>query len=94
MSNLFRQPNKRSLWLNWGFEYLCLTATLVGMAMVVTLFWRLIHVGWKWVDWQFITSYPSRMPERAGVKAALAGSLWLIGLTVLICVPVGVGSAV
>ncbi|MEK6238159.1 MAG: phosphate ABC transporter permease PstA [Planctomycetales bacterium] len=94
MSNLFRRPNKKSLWLNWGFEYLCLAATLVGMAMVVTLFWLLIHAGWKWVDWQFLTSFPSRMPERAGVKAALAGSLWLIGLTVLICVPVGVGSAV
>jgi phosphate transport system permease protein len=41
----------------------------------------------------FLTSYPSRFPEQAGILPALVSSLWLIGLTALFSVPIGVGTA-
>ena len=41
-----------------------------------------------------MTSYPSRFPEKAGILPALVSSLWLIGLTTLFSVPIGVGAAV
>jgi phosphate transport system permease protein len=37
---------------------------------------------------------PSRFPERAGIRSAVLGSLWMMGLTALISVPLGVASAV
>ncbi|MFB6098654.1 MAG: phosphate ABC transporter, permease protein PstA, partial [Salinibacter sp.] len=36
---------------------------------------------------------PSRNPEEAGIKSALVGTLWLMGLTALFSVPLGVASA-
>ena len=45
------------------------------------------------MDFQFLDSFPSRKPERAGLKSALWGSVWLIGLTALISVPISIGSA-
>lgn len=49
-------------------------------------------VGW---DWGFLTRYPSTLyPERAGILAGIWGSLWLVLLTGLIAVPLGVGAAI
>ena len=46
-----------------------------------------------WIDWQFFTSFDSRFPERAGIKAALFGTLYMMFFTMLIAVPTGVMSA-
>src|SRR4029450_12092793 len=42
----------------------------------------------------FLSSYVSRLPARAGIKAALAGSAYLMVLTALFCFPIGVGAAI
>ncbi len=47
-----------------------------------------------WLDLQFLSSFPSRFVEKAGIKSALWGSCWLMGLTALFSIPVGVGAAV
>lgn len=49
--------------------------------------------AWRRVQ-TFLTNGPSRRPQKAGVGLAIAGSLWLIGLTALFSVPLGVGAAV
>jgi phosphate transport system permease protein len=46
------------------------------------------------VSWDFITSYPSRFADQAGIKGALFGTLWLMGLTALFAVPMGIGAAI
>jgi phosphate transport system permease protein len=58
------------------------------------LLWDLAVDGLPRLDLRFLTSFASRSPERAGVKAALAGSVWLLGLTALIAFPVSVAAAV
>jgi phosphate transport system permease protein len=58
---------------------------------------RLQHVardGLRWVSWDFLTRYPSRIPERAGIKSAILGSLWMMALTAAISFPLGVGAAI
>lgn len=76
------------------FHGLCLTATLVCVASLVVLLGNVFYEGWSWLSWEFLTKLPSRKPGQAGIKAALAGTLWLTGLTALIALPVGVGAAV
>ncbi|MFT7487570.1 MAG: phosphate transport system permease protein [Candidatus Paceibacteria bacterium] len=46
------------------------------------------------MSWDFFNNFPSRKPSQAGLKAAFHGSLWVIGLTTLISVPVGVAAAI
>ncbi|MEM6656294.1 MAG: phosphate ABC transporter permease PstA [Planctomycetota bacterium] len=42
----------------------------------------------------FMSSTPSRRPRDAGILPAVLGSIWLIVLTALFAVPIGVGAAV
>ena len=71
-----------------------ITAVTIVLGVLATLLIRIIMDAWGWVDWQFITSYPSRKPELSGIKAALLGSLWVIGFTALISIPIGIGTAI
>ncbi|MEI8017662.1 MAG: phosphate ABC transporter permease PstA [Schlesneria sp.] len=48
---------------------------------------------WGWLTWNFLTHGNSDDPLQAGIMAGFWGSVWLIGLTALIVVPVGVGAA-
>jgi len=47
-----------------------------------------------WLDRLFLTGSPSRLPDRAGIWPAILGSLWMMGLTALISVPLSVASAI
>ena len=46
------------------------------------------------VNWSFITSYPSRKPDEAGILAALLGSVYVVVIAAFFAVPVGVAAAV
>ncbi|MBM3924766.1 MAG: phosphate ABC transporter permease PstA [SAR202 cluster bacterium] len=77
-----------------AFYGLTLMATLVGVVFLVVLMVDVVRDGWRWLDWDFITSFPSRRPVDAGIKSALFGTLWLMGFTALIAFPLGVGAAI
>ncbi|WP_337844894.1 phosphate ABC transporter permease PstA [Thermus sp.] len=47
-----------------------------------------------WLDASFLTRYPSRNPLLAGIAPAIAGTLWVLGLALLIAIPVGIGTAI
>jgi len=74
-----------------GFGLLVLTLALASLGALVA---DVLADGAGRVSWQFLTSYPSRLPERAGILPALVGSIYVITLTALIAVPLGVAAAV
>ncbi|MBM4184213.1 MAG: phosphate ABC transporter permease PstA [Gemmatimonadetes bacterium] len=76
------------------FAWLCGAATLVGVAALVVLLVDVLIDGLPRLDVQLLTSFASRFPERAGVRAALAGSIWLLVLTAVISFPVSVAAAI
>jgi len=69
-------------------------STLFGLLVLTSLMVDVVRKGASWLDWQFLTSYPSRNPEEAGIKSAIVGSFWMMLLTALFSVPIGVGAAV
>jgi phosphate transport system permease protein len=48
----------------------------------------------SWLSWDFITSRQSSQPEMAGIRTAILGSLWVVGIALLVGFPLGVGAAV
>ena len=76
------------------FKYLALAATAVGVLFLAILLIDTWNKSYGWLDWQFLTSYPSRNPEKAGILSALVGSIVLVILTALIAFPVGVAAAI
>lgn len=77
-----------------GFAALTIASTLLGIAMLVALLVDVFGDGAAQVDGHFLTSYPSRFPEDAGLRSALLGTLWLLVLTAVIAFPLGVGAAI
>ena len=73
---------------------LFLLATMVGIVGLLVLLAQVIAEGAPWLNWNFLNSYPSRHPEEAGLKSALWGSVWLMGLTGMFAIPIGVGAAI
>jgi len=88
---LHRSRRKRVGMILAGVLFL---ATIFGIVVLVTLLVDVAVDAAPWLDGQFLGSFPSRTPGEAGIKSALFGSLWLMGLTALISVPLGVASAV
>ena len=76
------------------FAGLCAGATLVGVVALAVLLVDVLIDGLPRLDMAFLTSFVSRFPERAGVKAALAGSVWILVLTALVSFPVSVSAAI
>jgi phosphate transport system permease protein len=48
----------------------------------------------SWVNATFISRPQSSLPQLAGVRTAIMGSLWTIAITILVAFPVGVGAAI
>jgi phosphate transport system permease protein len=75
------------------FQIGTLIVLSLALAALGALLWDVWKDGAGRLSWTFLTSYPSRIPERAGILPALVGSIYLIGLTALLGVPIGVGAA-
>jgi phosphate transport system permease protein len=80
-------------WGEWLFSMVCWVAVAVPLLTLAALLIDVLAEGLSRLDWQFLTSLPSRRAERAGILPALLGSLYVIGLTGLIALPIGVGAA-
>lgn len=77
------------------FAALCALLGVMAVAALAVLLVRIFLDGWGRLSFGFLTRFPSdMMPETAGIKSALYGTLWLIGLTALFSVPIGVGAAI
>ncbi|MCH2311265.1 MAG: phosphate ABC transporter permease PstA [SAR202 cluster bacterium] len=74
--------------------FLLLSCVLIGIAGLLVLLIRILFDGVDWLSWHFITNFPSRHPELAGMKSAIFGTIWTIALTGVFTVPIGIGAAV
>lgn len=76
------------------FSALALGATLVSILVLGVLLWDVSSDGLTRLDWQFLTSFPSRRAENAGILSALVGTVWIIALTAFFAFPIGVAAAI
>lgn len=86
---LNRRHAKAKLFANF-----CAIVTWLGTALLLVLLYQIFSDGFRWLDFDFLSSFPSRFPERAGILSALAGTLWLISLVAIISIPIGVATAI
>jgi phosphate transport system permease protein len=71
-----------------ALSFLLCIATLGAMAA------DLVVSGGGRIGWQFLTGVSSRLPDKAGVLPALAGTVWVTGVAMIVALPLGVGAAV
>lgn len=76
------------------FGVLCFSATLIAIAALGFMLTTILLNGYRRLDFELLSRMQTAFPDRAGIQLGLVGSLWLIGLTTLFAVPVGVGAAI
>lgn len=76
------------------FQIAGIVFTTFGLLILLVFIVSILVEGLMRLDWQFITSLPSRKPEEAGIYVAILGSLWIMGLTALFAIPLGVASGI
>ena len=90
----FRPAQARRRRAGRIFQVACLASIGFSIAVLAILLVDVARDGLRWVSWDFLTHFPSRIPERAGIKSAILGSLWMMVLTAGISFPLGVGAAI
>ncbi len=91
----------RKRLLGQVFVMICMAATLVGIVALIALVADVINEAWGWVTWEFLTYPPSQSADSylpgargAGIYPALVGSIFLIILTAIFTLFLGVGAAI
>lgn len=79
---------------NKAFKYIFAFATFVSLIVLAVLIYRIFTQGISGLNMDFLTNYASRRPERAGIKAALVGTIWLMAVTAPISLILGIGTAI
>ena len=77
-----------------AFQALLLACLVAAVALLATLVVDVLRDGLPAIDANFLTSFASAFPQRAGLLSALTGTLWLMAVCAAFIVPVGVATAV
>lgn len=87
----FRQQLSRSA------RWLLFLTTVSGLVVLGYLAWDVGQLGGARVfhDFpHFFTNYPSRFEGRSGIRSPILGTLWVLGLTIVMTIPIAVGTAI
>lgn len=76
------------------FKYIFLGFIFIGILVLFVLLFDVFRDGMQMIDMEFFKRFDSRFPERAGIKAGLFGTIYVIGLMIPITFVVGVASAI
>ena len=89
MKRMSKRLSANKIW-----KTIFIVATSFALVSLAMLLGRILSQGFGYFDWQFLTSFASRIPENAGIKAALIGSLWLMSVVAPVSIILGVSTAI
>lgn len=90
---VMKRMNKRLL-SNKMWKIIFIIATSFALVSLGMLLYRIVSQGIVFLDLDFIVNFASRIPENAGIKAALVGSLWLMSVVAPVSIILGVSTAI
>lgn len=79
---------------NKVWKVLFFLATTFALVTLAILLYRIVTQGAGNLNLDFLTNFASRFADKAGIKAALVGSLWLMGVVAPVSILLGVGTAI
>lgn len=80
--------------LSRASRYVLLGASLLGVAVLLTLGYVTVEQGAGSIDLDFLTNYPSRKAAEAGLRSSILGTIWIMGTTILLAIPIAIGTAI
>jgi phosphate transport system permease protein len=76
------------------FQGLTWLAVTIAITVLVVLVVDTLVDGLPRLEWSFITNFPSRRAQNAGIYAALMGTIWVMMIVALVSFPLGVGAGI
>jgi phosphate transport system permease protein len=76
------------------FEIATWAAVCISLLVLAALTLDVLVDGLPRLNGSFLSSFPSRKPEMAGVLPALAGTLWVMVVVAAVSFPLGVGAGI
>jgi phosphate transport system permease protein len=77
-----------------AFRALLLFSITIGFVLLGTLLVDVFQKGLPYLDAVLLFDEPSSNPDRAGARPAILGTIYLMGLLLVMAVPLGVGTAI
>ena len=90
---VMKRMTKR-ITFNKVWKTLFFLATTFALVTLAILLYRIVTQGIDYLNIDFLTNFASRFADKAGVKAALIGSLWLMAVEAPVSIILGVGTAI
>jgi phosphate transport system permease protein len=76
------------------FKTLTWVSIFIGLGVLAALMIDVAIDGLPRLNWQFLTSFPSRRPAAAGALSAIVGSIWMMCIVAIFSFPIGVATGV
>ncbi len=92
MSSTLPPRIRRARLLELAFGLFGLLLPGAAAFTLLVLMFDLVRSGLPHLDWDFLSAFPSRRPERAGILPAWVGSLAILSVTAALAVPLGVAA--
>lgn len=93
-TQLRRQRHVRSAAADGAFRAIMLASLGLAILTLVGLIAQVLLEGWPRLNLDLLTQFPSGRPARAGAQSAIFGTIWVMGVVAVTCIPVGLGAAI
>ena len=85
--------NARNRQVEHLVRILFLLMTLILVVPVILILALLVIRGAPAISWEFLTAAPTDQMRAGGIFPALVGTIWLVGVALVVSVPIGVAAA-
>ncbi|MFR1256576.1 MAG: phosphate ABC transporter permease PstA [Eubacterium sp.] len=76
------------------FRALVILLTVAVAGLAAGLIGYILKKGLPYVSWQFLTTEPDILMDTYGIKPMIINTIYTVVLTLLFCIPLGIGSAI
>jgi phosphate transport system permease protein len=76
------------------FQFAMFFSLAIGIVSLITLLAQVFVEGSSRLNLDLVQNFPSSLPDQAGIQSAIFGTLWVMGIVAVTCIPIGVGAAV
>ena len=90
---LEKRAQRRRVVDRW-FGRIGMILTVATLGILAVLLLNLAMNGLARIDWQFLTSFPSRRAAEAGILSAWVGTLLLMLVTAAVAIPFGIAAGI
>ncbi len=75
-------------------KFLIYFSAAVTVALLSSIFIYILVKGVPSITWKFLSTEPSSLKQTVGILPAIVNTLYVVVLTLIIAVPIGIGSAI